>query len=700
MGVVYKAEDTRLHRAVALKFLPENLARDSERRQRLWSEARAAARVTHPNACRLYDIAEEDGRLMLVMELVEGESLARRIARGAVPVKETAQIVLGILAALEALHKSGIVHRDLKPENILLAAEGVKVLDFGIAKHVSEEGADGEATLTGMTLPGEFLGTPRYASPEQFRGGAVDAHSDIFSVGAIVFEMLAPKPAFRAQGAGAVARGTVRERGEDGRGRPRGAAAQGIETTAHARALRRMIVLPFRLLRTREEIQFLCHSLPEAISISLAEVENLTVRSSLAAARYESSAPDFQTIGKEAEVDVILTGALLPVGEQLRLTTQLVEAPSGTLLWSHSSQATVRELLELHDDLVQRVMDALLPSLSAGERAAPQRDRAANPTAYRLYLEANEAGRRWDNLPEAIRQYEECLRLDPKYAAAWARLGRARWLWDKYSFGSQEGLRSAEEAFQKALALNPELPLTHHLYTHLQVDQGRALDALRRLLQRVRVRRSDAELFSGLGHVSRYCGLLQEALVAHQEARRLDPQIATTVNHTYFMLGEYGKALEHSSSDYGYGEGMILAMLGRQEEAIRALREYERTKPPRLGMLYLTSLRALLEGKREESLEASRELMKATFRDPEGIYYLARQLGFLGAREEALETLRRAVERGFFCYPAMVRDPWLDGMRGDEEFSRVLNHAHELHREAQRTFVEGGGEALLGVARA
>jgi tetratricopeptide (TPR) repeat protein len=346
------------------------------------------------------------------------------------------------------------------------------------------------------------------------------------------------------------------------------------------------------------------------------------------------------------------------------------------------------------------VMDALLPSLSAGERAAPQRDRAANPTAYRLYLEANEAGRRWDNLPEAIRQYEECLRLDPKYAAAWARLGRARWLWDKYSFGSQEGLRSAEDAFQKALALNPELPLTHHLYTHLQVDQGRALDALRRLLQRVRVRRSDAELFSGLGHVSRYCGLLQEALVAHQEARRLDPQIATTVNHTYFMLGEYGKALEHSSSDYGYGDGMILAMLGRQEEAIRALREYERTKPWRLGMLYLTSLRALLEGKREESLEASRELMKATFRDPEGIYYLARQLGFLGAREEALETLRRAVERGFFCYPAMVRDPWLDGMRGDEEFSRVLNHAHELHREAQRAFVEGGGEALLGVARA
>jgi len=732
MGVVYKAEDMRLQRVVALKFLPEDLARDAERRQRLWREARAAAQVTHPNGCRLYDIAEEDGRLMLVMEFIEGESLAQRIAREPIPVRQTAQIMLGILSVLEAFHKSGIVHRDLKPDNILLAADGVKVLDFGVAKHVAADaGANPDAAVTAMTMPGEFLGTPRYASPEQFRGEAVDARSDIFSVGAIAFEMLTGKPPFRGNTFGEIAHSVLhvpppalvgspaiatmgrivhralaqlpQERYENAESMAEDVRAalllEGIDTQAQAQALRRLIVLPFRLLRPSNEIQFLCYSLPEAISISLAELRNLTVRSSLAAARYESEVPDFQKIGKEAEVDVVLTGALLPVGEQLRLTTQLVEAPSGTLLWSHSSQATVRELLELHDDLVRRVVEALLPSLSAGEHEVLRQDRPANPTAYRLYLQANEAGRKWENLQEAMNLYEECLQLDPKYAAAWARLGRVRWLWDKYNFGSQEGLSAAENAFQRALALNPDLSLTHDLYTHLQVDQGRTLDALRRLLQRARVRPNDAELFSGLGHVSRYCGLLRLALIAHQEARRLDPQIATSVNHTYFMMGEYAKALEHSSGDYGYGEAMTLAMLGRQEEAVTALRKYELAKPWRLGQLYLTSLRALLEGNREESLEASGALMKATFRDPEGIYYLARQLSFLGAREEALETLQRAVEHGFFCYPAMVRDPWLDGLRGNEEFSRVVSRAHDLHREAQRVFVECGGETLLGTGR-
>jgi tetratricopeptide (TPR) repeat protein len=191
--------------------------------------------------------------------------------------------------------------------------------------------------------------------------------------------------------------------------------------------------------------------------------------------------------------------------------------------------------------------------------------------------------------------------------------------------------------------------------------------------------------------------LLQPALVAQQEARRLDPQIATSVNHTYFMLGDYERALEHSRSDFGYLTGECLAMLGRREEAISALQKCETEKPWRLGKLFLTSLRALLEGKREESLEAGEELMKATFRDPEGMYYLARQLGHSGADEQALEMLKRSVEHGFFCYPAMVRDPWLDGLRGKTEFSDILRRAQQLHLEALQAFLANGGEALLGV---
>lgn len=200
----------------------------------------------------------------------------------------------------------------------------------------------------------------------------------------------------------------------------------GTDSAASARSLRRLIVLPFRLLRPSAEIQFLAFSLPEAITVSLGGLENLTVRSSIVAARYCDDSPDLQKIATEAEVDVVLTGALLQLGEQLRITAQLVEVLSGALLWSYSSQGTTHELLELHDDLVRRVVDSILPSLTASEQQSLQQERPASPTIYELYLRANEYSRQWENLPAAIEMYERCVAADPSYAPSWARLGQAR----------------------------------------------------------------------------------------------------------------------------------------------------------------------------------------------------------------------------------------------------------------------------------
>jgi hypothetical protein len=163
------------------------------------------------------------------------------------------------------------------------------------------------------------------------------------------------------------------------------------------------------------------------------------------------------------------------------------------------------------------------------------------------------------------------------------------------------------------------------------------------------------------------------------------------------MIGEYEQALEPSRADYGYGTALILAMLGRSEEAIAVLRKNEEAKPWRLGRLYLTSLRALLEGRRDESLQVSAELMSATFRDPEGMFYLSRQLSYLGADAQALEMLTRSVNNGFFCYPALARDPWLDRIRGKTEFSKLMRKTQELQLQALRTFRESGGNTLLGV---
>ena len=729
MGIVYKAHDERLDRVVALKVVRE-VDSDSGRRDRLLQEARTAAQVAHPNACRIYDIAEDQDRLVIVMEFIEGESLAVRIERGALPAQEAAQIVLSVLSALEAFHKAGIVHRDLKPANIVLSDGGTKLLDFGIAKcKPAPTPQEAEATLPESTMPGVVSWHSQVRFSGTISRAAGRRRSDLFSMAVIFYEMLSGRPPFAGnsfaeiahsvlQGSPAALSGSVaisamgriihRALGRDPEDRYANAetmAAEirttllmdGIETTACARTLRRIIVLPFRVLRPNEEIDFLAYSLPEAITVSLAGLDNVVVRSSVVASRYTSDALDLQQIAKEAEVDVVLSGALLNVGEQLRITTQLTEVPSGTLIWSHSSQATIRELLELHDDLVRRVIESVMPSLSMQEHESLQLDRPASSTVYQLYLQANEFGREWNNLPAAIRLYERCVSLDASYAPAWVRLGRARWLLDKYSLGSVEGLRAADEAFQTALRLNPNLTLAHNLYTHLQVDQGQALAAMKRLLERAKNRRSDAELFAGLGHVFRYCGLLQTALVAHQEARRLDPLISTSIMNTYLMMGEYQRALEISRSDFGYGRALALTGLGRFEEAVALLKDREAEKPWRLGWLYLTSLRALLEGKREESLEASDEFRKSTFRDPEGVFYFARHLSYLRLEDAALETLSRSIDGGFFCYPAMVRDPWLDPLRSRPEFTAIMRKCQQLHREASAAFLSLGGDALLGI---
>jgi TolB-like protein len=572
-----------------------------------------------------------------------------------------------------------------------------------------------------------FLGTPRYASPEQFRGQEVDGRCDIFSAGVILFEMLAGLPAFSGDSFVEIAHAVLHGSPPALTGSPAIAgfsriihkalaremqdryqsaevmaaeirealAMEGIEARIRAQPLRRLIVLPFRLLRPSEEIEFLAFSLPEAITVSLAGLEDLVVRSSIVADRYAHEAPDLKKMAAEEDVDVVLSGALLKVGEQLRITAQLVEAPSGTLLWSHSSQATVRELLELHDDLVRRVVDSILPSLSMREHQALQQDRPANATVYKLFLRANELARQL-NLQEAIEQYEQCVKIDSSYAPAWARLGRARWLLEKYDLSSQEGLDAADEAFQAAFRLNPNLAWAHNFYTRLQVDQGRSLEAMKRLLERAQRRRNDPELFAGLAHVCRYCGLLQPALAAHHEARRIDPQISTTVAHTYIMLGEYQRALDTGVDEFGYSTSLILTALGRTDEAIRLLQEKEPIRHGRLGTFYLASLRALLQGKREESVQASEEILKGNFRDPEGLFYQARQLAYLEEKPMALEMFSRAIDRGFFCYPAMLRDPWLDSLRGLKEFTGLLRRAQELHREATQAFLSLVGDAVLG----
>lgn len=732
MGVVYEAWDARLERAVALKILNKS-SLDAAAEKRLLREGRMAAAINHPSICQLYDIGEDRGQVFLVMELLEGESLTERISRGPTELASAVQMTLGILTSLDAFHRKGLVHRDLKPSNIFLTQHGIKLLDFGLSRSVIpvvDEEATAITQLTQLSHQGDLAGTPQYMAPEQLQGKEPDHRADLFATGAVLFEMLTGRKAFSGRNAIEVFHAILHEqppaltgsaaisavdlivrralaKKPDERYNSAQSMSDDLRTAmmledtgnpAQARAMTRLIVLPFRMLRPDPEIDFLTFSLPDAITNSLFGLTSLVVRSSVAASKYAGPAPDLKQIAAEAEVDIVLTGALLRSGEQLRVSAQLAEAASGTVIWSQTSQMNLKEIFQLQDEIVQRVVQSLELPLTARENRLLRHDVPANATAYEFYLRANQLATDWGQTFTARDLYLDCVGRDPNYAPAWARLGRCYRVLAKYG-GDDDDFSRAESAFRRSLELNADLTLAHNLFAGLEADLGRAESAMLRLLERARTNRSDPNLFSGLVYACRFCGLLDASVAAHQHACRLDPHIPTSVTQSYFMSGDFRLALETSGGDFGYMEALALASLGREREALDLLRNREqRPAQHPLIRFFLSSLRALLEGKSQESLAMSEQGIAAIRRGGEELFYFVRQLSYLGETERAVFELERAIEQGFFCHAALLRDPWLNALRPDSRFINILSKAKSRHEAARNMFVEAGGMQILGAA--
>lgn len=474
-----------------------------------------------------------------------------------------------------------------------------------------------------------------------------------------------------------------------------GAAAPAHRGAADAR---RLIVLPFRVLRPDDETDFLAFALPDAITCNLAGLRSLIVRSSIAAGRYEPGT-DLRVLAEEADVDVVLTGTLLRAGAELEVRTQLADARDGTLLWSQSARARVEDLFVLQEQVTRRIVESLALPLSPREHHQLQRDTPASPKAYQLYLRANQLSVQVSQWDAALELYLACLAEDPAYAPAWARAARCHRLLAKYAEEpavAREQAERAEAGFRRALELNPDLPLAQSLYADLEVDTNRAEQAMLRLLGRLDASGPHPELLAGLVQACRFCGLLDASARADALARELDPQVRTSVSHTHFMAGRYEAALgAYNPADIGYMEAVALAALGRGDEAVDRLKEREATTPQgSLVLLYITSLRELLEGRHDDSADTIRRGVPHQ-RDGEGIYYVSRQLAFMGFADEALQGLERSLESGYFCYPAAARDPWLDALRGMEPFQAWLERLRARHERAAAAFRAAGGPRLL-----
>ena len=728
MGVVYAAKDERLQRNVALKTMAA-VSRDDSARKRFWREARAAASVNHPNICQIYEIGEDQGELFIAMELLEGEVLSDRLRGGPLGAADALPIALEMLAALSALHGRGIVHRDLKPSNVFLTPHGVKLLDFGLAR--PELGPIDDNT--GVTRSGVVMGTPRYMAPEQIVGNAVDPRSDLFAAGAIVFEMLAGRPAFGGRtmlevlhatryeqppaltGSPAVAavdRVIRRALAKKPADRPDSAelmarelrAVDGLVDTgapAVAQALTRLVVLPFRILRADPETDFLAFSLADAIATSLSANRSLIVRSSAVAGRFAAETPDLKALAADADVDRVVMGTLMRSGEQLRATAQLVEAPNGTLLTSHTVQTSLGDLFRLQDDIARRVVEALALPLTGGA-PAPTPDAPHDARAYELYLRANELARKYEGMPSARQLYEECLALDPRFAPAWAQLGRCYRVIGKYIDSSPDSHDKAEAAFRRALAINPRLSLAHKFYANLEADMGHADRGIVRLLAEADLHGNDPELFAGLVHAGRYSGLFDQSVAAHLEARRLDPNVPTSCDQTLLMMGNVDRMLETAPPplDAGADDGIrviALGLAGRKTEARERLEKMRQLSRIPLFQSWMDYLTAWLEGRSQDMILMMEGMETLEIHDdPEAIFQEGWLLCDVARHAEGLPHLQRAIAKGYFVVDTLKHRPQFDDLRGTPAFVALVDDAERGRDRALKAFRDAGGERILG----
>jgi len=506
MGEVWRAHDSRLGRDVAIKALPQALARDPESLARFDREARLLASLNHPNIAAIYGLEDASGVPHLVLELVEGESLAARVARGALKPRVALQVAVQVASAIEAAHERGIVHRDLKPGNVMLDASGtVKVLDFGLAKGAGDamDASSDSPTMVGATAPGMILGTAAYMSPEQARGLAVDRRSDVWSFGCILFEMLTGRPAFAgATVSDLIARILEREPDwqalppalptrvrnvlkrclrKDAEERPRDIRDVRLELLEAASGGAKsdpvggqsIVVLPFTHAPGTDD-EYFADGITEEILNALAQLEGLRVAARTSSFAFKGKGEDLRIIAEKLDVTTVLEGSVRRSGDRLRISARLINAADGLQLWSERYDRELTDVFEVQDEIANAIAARLKLSLGGAPGRMVARG-TASLEAYELFLKGRAVVYlRGRHLYEALSYFQQALAIDPDYADALA------WMSDAYrnqaTFGmapSAEVMPKARESAERALAIDPNQAEAHATLADVEAQYDR-----------------------------------------------------------------------------------------------------------------------------------------------------------------------------------------------------------------------------------
>ncbi len=754
MGEVYRARDTRLGREVAVKVLPGEFASDPDRARRFEVEARAASALNHPSILTVHDVGNEDGVPYLVTELLEGESLHQVLARGPLPVREAVSLGMQAARALAAAHEKAIVHRDLKPQNLFLTRDGrLKILDFGLARIRSNQASaedSGVSTAVGHTEPGTMLGTVGYMSPEQVRGLPTDERTDIFALGATLYEMLVGEKAFGRSTAADTLSAILKEdptpigelhpevpeavrrvverclaKQPDDRypsanelalaleeseasdvPRPKrwmGLVAIGLAASvllaiairwilpearpgASATPIQSIAVLPLENLSGDPQKEYLADGMTEALITRLAQIRALRVISRTSVMRYKGERKPLPEIARELGVDAIVEGSVLVASDQLRITAQLIHAPTDTHLWAGEYDNDLKDVLKLHADVAQAIAREVAVTVRPEEAKRVAEARSVDPEVYDLVLRGRYHWnqRSEEGITRAAELFQQATRRDIAYAPAYAGLADAYLSQFDYGLLSfEQSTALARAAATKGIELDPGLAAAHTSLAHIHLHEWAWSDAEAGFLRAIELDPSYIVAHHWYALCLTALGRGEEAVETMKRAQGLDPlsvRINADLGMAYLAAGEYEKAvaqenrtleLSPQSTTPKWIRGMALEGLGRYPEAIADMESVLEASPGEASILGSLGHVFAIAHREEDARRVLSELLAQTDQDYAS-FFIALVYAGLGETEESLTFLERAVEARSGSVRYLKMESRLAGLRDEPRYRRLM----------------------------